>query len=727
MRIAQDPNAALVAIRAAAPDLILIHSRPGFDGIEACRALHLALAARAIPILLVGAFDTTDEIARALGAGAIDILRASFTAELLRARVRILSALVQAESAHRRSSALLTNVVYEVRAAMPAILGMSDLALQSGLDARQRQSVERAARSGEMLLDTLADILDVSAHTGATRAPEPTSAFVLDEVLDSVAKLVGLKADAKGLELLFDLPADLPAALIGDAGRLRRILIDLGTRAVRAAPNGDVVIGIRSLERDAAHAQLRFFVHAVSAANDAAPGQGFEISRHLLALMGSTLETEEAPDRRALRAFAVNFELPREVPAPWSPPATNGARVLVVDDNARARGLLTAMCGALGLQADSAGDGWDALRTIDMAHRAGRPFTLVLLDASMPTMDGPECARLLKRGDSHPPVVMTIGMFAEDEVLHRLAANEVSVRAFLTKPVTPAALREAYAGATLLASDLGPPPDSCPGPLALSRRAAPMEGKRVLLVDDNHIIQELALELLRNAGMVVTPATNGREALECMAAASFDLVLMDCQMPVMDGFDATRAIRAQPQYAKLPVIALTAGLTDADRDRVMRSGMNDIIPKPIDVDKMFQTLTRWLSLGASAAPPAAPSITGDPLMHLQGIDARIGRASTMNNDTLYRRLLGMFRDGQRNFPAQFRAAREAGDLVTATRLVHNLRAVSGSLGAVAVQNAAMTLEGACTVNANTEAITDLLDTVITELDPVLASLAEMAP
>ncbi len=739
LRVARDSNAALAALRAAPPDLILIDARCGLDGVETCRALRAAPDAAAIPTLLVGAFDAADAVALALNAGASDVLRAPYAPELLRVRMRLLLSLARAESAQRDSSALLANVGHEIRSAIPSILGMSNLALQSGLDARQRQYVELAAHSGELLLDTLNDILDFSP-LGQARPAGSSSAFSLAELLDSVAKLVGSKAEAKGLELLFDLPTDLPPTLIGDAGRLRRVLVDLGTRTVRATSQGSVVIGVQRVAQEDARVGLRFTVQAAEASTAGAmpsasdvtdtapaaattPGQGFEISRHLVGLMGSTLEGASEPRQAGTLSFGVGFELPANAPVPWPRLGSGDARVLIVDDNASARGVLTTMCSALGLSADAVGDGWDALRAVELAHRSGHPYALVLLDAAMPTMDGPECVRLLMRGDARPTIVMMTGLFDQDEVLSRLKANKAAVRALLSKPVMPGALREAYANATLLKSAASPRPAQV-DPLADQRRAQ-LHGARVLLVDDNHIIQELALELLRNAGMVVTPATNGREALECLAAASFDLVLMDCQMPVMDGFDATRAIRAQGPYAELPVIALTAGLADADRDRVVRSGMNDIIPKPIDVDQMFATLARWLSQGAAPAP--TPRISSDPLTQLLGIDARIGRASTMNNDALFRRLLGMFRDGQRNFPAQFRAARATGDLVTATRLVHNLRAVSGSLGAVAVQNAAMTLEGACTVNANDQAINDLLDAVIIELDPVLASLAELAP
>ncbi|MDP9044662.1 MAG: response regulator, partial [Pseudomonadota bacterium] len=264
----------------------------------------------------------------------------------------------------------------------------------------------------------------------------------------------------------------------------------------------------------------------------------------------------------------------------------------------------------------------------------------------------------------------------------------------------------------------------------LPDQTARLRGARILLVEDNPIIQELALELLSSAGMVVSLAENGREALDRLGKQRFDGVLMDCHMPVLDGYEATRALRAQPHLKDLPVIALTANALDGDRDRVIAAGMNDHVAKPFDLPVLFETLARWVQPAWPPGPaPAPPPRQGadDPLARLPGIDAQIGRTSTMHNDKLYRRLLGMFRDGQRDVVADFSAAREAGELATAMRLAHNLRAVSGSLGATKVQQSAGALERACADRSSDATLDLLLAQVEADLKPVIAGLTVLPP
>ncbi|MES1162859.1 MAG: response regulator, partial [Rhizobacter sp.] len=383
-------------------------------------------------------------------------------------------------------------------------------------------------------------------------------------------------------------------------------------------------------------------------------------------------------------------------PAPY---AGSSLRVLIVDDQRRARDVLAATCTSLGLAADGAIDGWDALRQASLARQAGRGYALALLDAQMTGMTATECARQLSRSEVGVPAIVLAGAFGRDEVMQHLAAQRVTVRAVLTKPLTAAALRGALATVLPLGGAQGAPvaaPASDAELLRLHR--AQLRGARLLLVDDNAIMQEIARELLGSAGIRVQVAANGVEALQRLSSQTFDGVLMDCQMPVMDGFEATRALRERPSLKDLPVIALTADSLDGDRERVIKAGMNDHIGKPFEVEEMFATLARWVHpapLPAAPPPPAASAPSEDPLARLPGIDVQIGRNSTMSNDALYRRLLGMYREGQRHFGAQFGTARASGDHATALRLVHNLRATSGSLGAVAVQQSARALETAC--------------------------------
>ena len=259
---------------------------------------------------------------------------------------------------------------------------------------------------------------------------------------------------------------------------------------------------------------------------------------------------------------------------------------------------------------------------------------------------------------------------------------------------------------------------------------AKVKGARLLLVEDNDLNQELATELLRNAGIEVVVANHGQEALDILAQDSrFDGILMDCQMPVMDGYTATREIRRNKAYENLPIVAMTANAMAGDREKVLEAGMLDHIAKPLNVAGMFATMAKWFVPKAApagtreAAERSADSATRGGLGVLPGIDVKAGLATTMDNEKLYRRLLAKFRDGQRNFAEQFRAARVSADSSAATRAAHTLRGVAGNIGAKGVQAAAGELESACREGAPAARIDELLDKTIAELTPVLAGLA----
>jgi CheY-like chemotaxis protein len=247
-------------------------------------------------------------------------------------------------------------------------------------------------------------------------------------------------------------------------------------------------------------------------------------------------------------------------------------------------------------------------------------------------------------------------------------------------------------------------------------RRAGLAGARVLLVEDNTINQELARDLLGRAGIGVSIASDGREALELLDRERFDAVLMDCQMPVLDGYEATRELRRRPALRELPVIAMTANAMAGDREKVLEAGMNDHIAKPIRVDELFATLARWVR-------PAAPAGTAWP--ELPGVDLRAGLAGVMGNETLYRRLLAMFAERERGFAERFRAARAAGDLPACTRIAHDMKSVSDTLGLPALQRAAVALEAACEHGASAAQVDGLVDAVLQQLEPVLEGLEEV--
>lgn len=683
----------------------------------------------------------------------LEIERAGLEVAVAERTAELKTAKETAEEATQAKSDFLANMSHEIRTPMNAIIGMSHLALQTTLDRRQRNYIEKVNRAGENLLGIINDILDFSKIEAGKMTMESIN-FRLEDVMDNLASLIGMKTGDKGLELLFNTAPDVPTALIGDPLRLGQVLINLGNNAVKFTDHGEIVVGIEKVAEDSGGVVLHFWVSdtgigmtpeqcgkmfqsfsqadASTTRKYGGTGLGLAISKTLVELMHGRIWVESEPGKGSTFHFHASFGVQAEPMARrmYSADELMDLRVLVVDDNASAREILSAMARNFGLEVDLASSGREALATISNAASQQLPYDLVLMDWQMPAMDGVETVRQLQLGnDAALPAVIMVTAYGRDEAAEQAARQGITLRSVLNKPVTSSTLLEAIGealGKRSLAQTRSQARES-----DQMESMALLNGARVLLVEDNEMNQELALEWLTRAGMDVVVACNGQEALDILSRdAAFDGVLMDCQMPVMDGYTATRKIRENQAWQELPIVAMTANAMAGDREKVLAAGMNDHIAKPLDVQAMFATLAQWIKPAGVAGTPGMkkhlPANHDMPeLPDLPGIDTVAGLHVMQGDGALYRKMLLRFREGQSSFATQFEQALAAGDLEHATRLAHTLKGSAGNIGALMLQAASGDLELACAQGGESANQERALQATLAALTQVMEGLAGM--
>ncbi|MBN9368596.1 MAG: PAS domain S-box protein [Comamonadaceae bacterium] len=654
-----------------------------------------------------------------------------------------------ADAASRAKSDFLANMSHEIRTPMNAIIGMSHLALKSGLDARQHGYVSKIQQAGQHLLGVINDILDFSKIEAGKLQLDPQP-FELDRMLAGVVDVVGYKAGAKGLELVLDVGADVPQSLVGDALRLGQILINFANNAIKFTETGEIAIGVRLQEQRAGTVLLRFevrdtgigitpeqmgrlfqsFEQADSSTTRryGGTGLGLAICRKLALLMGGDVGAESQPGQGSRFWATVPLEQGEPVPQrALSATALQGGRVLVVDDNHAAATVLCDMLESLGLQAEQVHSGEQALVAVREAVAQGHPHSLLLLDWHMPGMDGIELARRIRALDIGPvPQMLMVTAYGREDVMH--AARTQGIETVLIKPVSASVLFETLVQPIAAISQPVGRGASLEDPQQQAL-LAPVRGAVVLLVEDNELNQLVAVELLRDAGFAVDVAAHGRQALDALERRRYDVVLMDMQMPVMDGETATRLLRADPRFANLPVIAMTANALEADRQRCFAVGMNDHVPKPIDPAQLWAALARWIrarpGLGEAAAPAAPDDAPPQSLpQSLPGVDMALGLRRALGRPGLYADLLRRFSQGQVAWVPDFDAALAAGELLQAERMAHTLRSVAANIGAQTLSQHAQALEQALRAQAPNAQVQALRDALEDALRPLLQGLAD---
>jgi len=658
-----------------------------------------------------------------------------------------------AQAAAVVKASFLANMSHEIRTPMNAIMGLTQLALRTPLDDRQRNYLEKIDLSSNNLLTIINDILDFSKIEAGKLSVE-TLQFSLDDVFEGLAGTIGLMASEKDIELLFRLPPELPKNLRGDPLRLGQVLVNLCSNAVKFTESGgEVVAAVEVEECTDDRAVLHFSVadtgigmtteqqenlfQAFSQADASTTrkyggtGLGLAICKNLVQLMGGHIWSESELGQGSIFHFSLPFRISSEPVAPArvqvSLPET--LRVLVVDDNASARDVFAQFLTAFGYEVAEAQSGEQALALLTESLVENR-FDLVLMDWKMGAMDGLETIRRLAASTPPDdlPKFIVVSAFSREDV--RAAATDLEVAAFLTKPVTSSSLLDAIAVATNGNEVVSRATRGLSA--SLEDSLSPLRGARILVVEDNAINQEVICELLSSHGITVELADNGQLAIAKLQLGRFDGVLMDCQMPVMDGYEATRVIRAMFGYEALPIIAMTANVMAGDREKALAAGMNDHVGKPIDVAVLFATMARWISAAGSEAgfesapvpQPASLSSPGTADIGLPGLDVVAGLRRFQGNDALYHRILRKFEQSNRQFQDAVRAAIAEGDWRTAQRHAHTLKGLAGTVGAEALAEAAAQLESACAADAPDEgAVMESLEALAGELEPVLGGIS----
>lgn len=725
----------------------------------------LSLLPELLPILLTLLCST------AIGLAVFFPLRHLTLVTVQEATLALQEAKEMAEETSRIKSEFFANMSHEIRTPMNAIIGIADLALQMEMAPRLRDYLGKIAHASHSLLRIINDVLDFSKAEAGKITLESTC-FDLGHVLENLADLFRDQVEKKNLELVIGVDPACPTALHGDALRLEQVLVNLISNALKFTQQGGVRLWVTGEQKGSgtvtepvsrstgdrvvltflvqdsgiglSQAQVSKLFQPFSQADSSTTrqyggtGLGLSICKRLVELMEGRIWVESSLGQGSLFAFTASFS-PDSVSDQVCvdvPPSLGGLPVLVVDDNEMAREALDITLRSLSFEPMLVASGAEAMAEMARAVESGTPYALVLLDHGMPGMDGIEtahkmtafCAQCVPRC-CVPEMILLSPSGREQDLLAR--ANDAGIGAFLSKPVTRFRLFDtmmAVLGQNVVRSHRSGVQEIDPRMVADK-----IGGAQVLLVEDNAINQQVAHEMLEHVGLMVTLANNGLEATRMVLDVPFDMVFMDVQMPVMDGYAATRTIREDARFAHLPIIAMTAHAMDGDRQRSLDAGMNDHITKPIDRKQLHAALLQWIKPGdrshqarhsvVEQRPTKMGAMQKVPL-EMPGVDVVAGLERLGGNHRLFRSLLLQSEGNFSTIVGKLRQAfqgKRQDDLLLARKLAHTLKGVAGNISAVSVHKAASALEQAILADQK-ERYPELLDHLEALLTPLLEGI-----
>ena len=670
-----------------------------------------------------GAWDENGEVTRISGVN-IDIT------DRIQAEQDLLELMRIAENATQAKGDFLANMSHEIRTPMNAITSLTYLAQQTELTDQQADYLSKIQSSAHNLLGLINDILDFSKIEAGKLDMEEID-LNLEGVLSDVANVIAIPAQEKGLELIFDTQLDIPTKLIGDPLRLRQVLTNLLSNAVKFTEKGELIVTTKLLSKHEDKVDLKFSVRdtgiglnkeqisllfrAFSQADSSitrqygGTGLGLAISKQIVELMDGEIGVTSKVGEGSIFTFTASFKIAEQheevklIPSP----DLKGMRVLVVDDNAPARKVLGSYLKSMKFRVSSSDSGASAIKKLVNASKDD-PFDLVLMDWKMPEVNGLEASKQIQENPNiaKTPVIIMVTAYGLNDVMKK--AKEIGLKGFLVKPVTQSLLFDNIIQA--FGKKVKGSENKTRTERLTSTDLSGIQGAHVLLVEDNEINQQVAKEILESAGLIVDIAENGHLAVDAVSKFEYDVVLMDINMPIMDGYEATQKIRENEKFNELRIIAMTAQALAGDRENALKAGMNDHLTKPIDPELLFSTLLKWIEPKERKMPEekkdeGAEEHKDEPINipNMEGIDIENGLARIGGNKTLFVKLLRGFHKDIPNHRKDLQKALTEKDKKEISVIAHTVKGVAGNLGILELQEKSKNLELKAKTDENIEA------------------------